>query len=145
MTNSMVENIVYWMNSFLTSTSVSPHNLSPANIVTGRAKPDFKHPQLPFGAYVMAYDGTSNNMEARALPCIALKPSNKWGGCYMMSILTGKRIHAYKWTELPISNEVIDKVHELATEENQPELIDKIPLFEWEIGVLISDEADEEE
>ena len=62
---------------------------------------------------------------------MALAPSNEWGGFYFMSILTGKKIHAYKWTKLPINDEVIDQVHALAEAEDQPELMNGSVFFEW--------------
>ena len=71
----------------------------------------------------MAYIGTKNNMKSRSVPAIALAPSNGWGGFYFMSILTGRKIHAYKWVTIPINDEVIDQVHALADAEEQPELM----------------------
>ena len=47
-----------------------------------------------------------------------------------MSLVSGKRIHGYKWIELPISDDVIERVHELATGENQPELVNGNISFE---------------
>ena len=52
----------------------------------------------------------------------------------------GKKIHAYDWTELPIDKDVIDRVEELSTSENQPEIIDNLPLFEWRAGESILDD-----
>ena len=60
-----------------------------------------------------------------------------------MSLLTGKRIHRYIWEELPIGDDVIDRVHDLATDEKQPELVDGIPLFEWSNGKIIEDDNDD--
>ena len=73
-------------------------------------------------------------MQSRGVPAIALKPANQQGGNYFMSLLAGKRLHAYKWTEFPIPDEVITRVHEMAEEEGQKELVNETPLFEWNIG-----------
>ena len=59
-----------------------------------------------------------------------------------MLLLTGKRIHGYQWQELPISEEVIDRVHYLAKEEKQPALINGELLFEWNLGLPIEEERD---
>ena len=142
MSHSLVENAVYWLNSFPTTTN-APSNMSPAAVVIRRSHPNFKYKYLPFGSFVMAYCGTKNNMEHRSVSSIALKPSNEIGGYYFMLLFTGKRIHAYKWTEVPISKDVIDAAHALAIEEKQPKLVNKTPIFEWEIGVPISNEADD--
>ena len=57
-----------------------------------------------------------------------------------MSLLTGKRIHGYIWDELPIGDDVIERVHELALEEKQPELVDGMSLFEWSNGEILEDD-----
>ena len=79
----------------------------------------------------MIYIGTKNNMKARSVPGIVLAPSNEWGGHYFMSLLSGKRVHGYTWTEVPIGADVIERVHELASIEQQPELVDGTVSFEW--------------
>ena len=55
-----------------------------------------------------------------------------------MSLHTGKRIHSYHWDKLPIPDEVIDRVEELAKLESQPLLTNKQPMFEWSPGVPIT-------
>ena len=126
----LVRFVIYWLNAIPPTTGVSA-TISPSSIVRGTSKPNFKYEHLSFGTYIMAYVGTKNNMKARSVPAIALTPSNEWGGFYCMSLLTGKRIHAYKWTQLPINDEVIDQVHSLALAENQPELVKGSVFFEW--------------
>ena len=139
MVNSLVEYVLFWLNAFPTTNGASD-TLSPANIVTGRRKPDFSTPYLPFGTYAIVFNGTSNNMTSRGIPAIALKPSNDRGGCYFMSILTGKKIHAYQWHELPTPTEVIQQVHLLAKAEGRKKMTNGIPTFEWNIGDPIQDE-----
>ena len=43
---------------------------------------------------------------------------------------------------MPIPDEVIERVHELATGEGQKELIDGSPIFEWDVGTPIEDLSD---
>ena len=64
-----------------------------------------------------------------------------------MSLLSGKRIHSHNWTELPFDNDVIARVEGLASKENQLELPDKSPIFEWAPGIEIEpiDEEDKSE
>ena len=130
MTLMLVEFVLYWVNAIPAADGFSKHT-SPSTIVKGLPKPDFRHKHLAFGSYCMTYIGTKNNMKARSIPTISLAPSNQWGGHYFMSLITGKRVHAYKWFELPINDEVIARIHELATQENQPKLIDGYVSFEW--------------
>ena len=54
-----------------------------------------------------------------------------------MSLLTGKQLHAYNWTELPIDDYVIDRVEVLAKDENQPVMTNGYPIFERAPGVPI--------
>ena len=44
------------------------------------------------------------------------------------------------WEELPIDEDVIERVERLAMEENQPMHNDKYPLFEWSPGLVINDD-----
>ena len=48
-----------------------------------------------------------------------------------MSLYTGKRINSYVWEELPISDEVKERVEELAEQQKQPKFTDGMPTFDW--------------
>ena len=103
--------------------------MSPSTIVLGLPKPNMKHKTIVFGAHAMVYTGTNNKMNARSIPAIALNASNEHGGHYFMSLYSGKRIHGYEWRELPIDEEVITRVEELAEEEEAPEMKRGYPIF----------------
>ena len=45
-----------------------------------------------------------------------------------MSLNTGKRIHGHQWDELAITDEVIDRVHELAAKEKADFLDESLSL-----------------
>ena len=62
-------------------------------IVEGKENFNFGVKRIPYGAYAMVYVETRNDMKARSVPGIALKPSNNDGGQYFMPLYTGKRIH----------------------------------------------------
>jgi Reverse transcriptase (RNA-dependent DNA polymerase) len=95
--------------------------LSPATIVTGVHKPDYRTMPLEFGTYVQVYDGTSNNTKSRTLGAIATNPTgNSSGDYFFMSLATGARIHRRSWTVLPISDSVISRVEAIAYEEEMP-------------------------
>ena len=53
-------------------------------------------------------------MKKRSVPEIALKVSNEEGVYFFMSLYTGKRLHSYIWEEMPIDQETIDRVDQLA-------------------------------
>ena len=143
MTKALVEGVIYWLNNFPSKNGIS-QTMSPASIVLGRPKPDFNHKRITFGSYALAYHDTDNTMKRRAVPAIALKESNEHGGHYFMSLHTGKQIHSYRWKELPIDQEVEDRVDELAKKEGRKIMADKYPMFEWQPGVPILDGVPEE-
>ena len=87
----------------------------------------------------MVYMGTKGNMKKRCVPAIALKASNEEGGYFFMSLYTGKRLHSYIWEDIPIDQDTIDRVDQLAREEKQPVLDNTQPLFEWLSGKEIED------
>ena len=144
MTQHLVESRVSWLNKFPSKTSIS-QTMSPATIVLGLPKPDMNINRIPFGSYAMAYTRTRNDMSTRSIPGIALSEANEKGGAYFMSLYTGRKIHAFGWKELPIHEDVINRVEQLAEEENQPTMNDRVPLFEWEPGREILDDENEEE
>jgi hypothetical protein len=95
--------------------------MSPATIVTGQPKTDYRTLRLEFGTYVQVYDGTSNDTKSRTLSAIATNPTgNASGDYYFMSLATGNRIHHRSWTVLPISDSVISRVEAIATNEKMP-------------------------
>ena len=118
--------------------------MSPSSIVEGKPKPDMNTKRIVYGSHAMAFIGTKNNMARRSVPAIALSPSNLHRGHYFMSLCTGKRLHSYEWDELPIDEEVIARVEELATEKDAPLMDDGYPMLEWAPGVPIIDEVDAE-
>ena len=67
----------------------------------------------------MVYVGTHNNMQKRSVPAIALKASNEEGGYFSCHIRE----------DLPIDQDTIDRVEQLAREEKQPFLDNNQPLF----------------
>ena len=130
MTIGLIQGAVKWLNAFPSSTGISK-TMSPSTIVLGLPKPNMKYKTIVFGAHAMVYTGTNNKMDARSIPAIALNASNEHGGHYFMSLYSGKRIHSYEWKELPIDEEVIARVEELAEEEEAPEMKRGYPIFTW--------------
>ena len=55
-------------------------------------------------------------MIPRTIGTIALRPTgNAQGGHFFMSLSTGRVISRYRWTELPMPQDVIDRVHHIAS------------------------------
>ena len=143
MTQAIIEDTVNWLNAFPHRDGIS-ETISPAGLVQGRPKPDYKNLKIEFGSYAQVYDRTINNQRGRTTGAIALRPSNEQGAYYFMSLSTGKRINGNQWTELPISDYVIDRVEELGKREGAPIMKDGYPIFEWSPGERIYLDEDEE-
>ena len=58
-----------------------------------------------------------------------------------MPLNTGRQIHSYQWTELPIPEQVIERVYFMAKKQNQPRLVDQTPHFEWRPDSPIAEEV----
>ena len=133
MTNSMVENVINWLNAFPMKSGIS-QTMGPSTIVLGKPAPDVSRKCAVFGSYVMGFTRTKNDMTERSEKAISLGTQKDSGAHYFMSLRSGKRIKCHRWEELPITQEIIDRVEDLAREENQIKLVNGIPLFEWEDG-----------
>ena len=143
MVRSLVEGIVEILNAFPSENGVSS-TMSPSTIVEGKPKLDLQKKMICFGSYAIVYTDTTNDSKARGEPGIALRKSNNAGGHYFMSLYSGRRIHGYSWDELPVDDYVIERVENLAEEQEQPIMHNGMPSFEWAPGVDISDIWDDE-
>ena len=57
---------------------------------------------LNLGAYVQLFEGTNNTQHSRSVGLVALNPPGEKGGYYFMSLRTGRKLHDFIWTQLPI-------------------------------------------
>ena len=144
MVRSLIKVIGDILNAFPSPGSIS-YTLSPSTVVEGKAKLDLSKDIIVFGVYALVYTDTINNMKSRYVPAIALKQSNNVGGHYFMSLYSGKKIHGYKWKELPIDDYVITRLEELAKAEKQPIMHYGLPNFEWNPEESITDVLKNEE
>jgi hypothetical protein len=122
----LVYSTTIWLNAFPPKDGVSSH-LSPRNIITGITFDYDKHCRAQFGSYVQTHEepATPSTMqEARTLGAICLGPTGNIQGSYkFLNLRTGQRITRQKWTDLPMPQEVIDRVNELGKANGQPELL----------------------
>ena len=118
MPGRMIINLVYasvfWLNCFYPSGSICG-DLSPRTIITGQTIDFNRHVKHEFGAYVQTHEANDNTMRERTVGAIALRPtSNEQGSYYYLSLSTGRKINCLRATELPMPQDVIDRVHFLA-------------------------------
>jgi len=131
-----------WLNAYPYKHGIS-NTYSPSAIIQGKGPIDVSTLRVTFGAYCEVYGGTDNTNKERKISCIALRPCNNKGGYYFLNLETGRKIHGHDWTELAIPDRIIDRVHELADEENAPALDEEgCPVFEIDVGVPLNAEED---
>jgi len=83
--------------------------------VTGTTINYDKHCRVPFGTYVQVHEQHNNSMASCTSGAIALRPSgNAQGSYYFLNLYSRKRIICNNWTVLPMPNEVINTIHQLA-------------------------------
>lgn len=118
------------------------NTMSPATLVTGVPKSDYRTMKLEFGEYVQVYDGTSNDTKSRTLGAIATNPTgNSNGDYYFMSLATGHRIQRRSWSIVPINDTTISRVEAIALNEGMP-LVDTDDLLtEYDPYAAVDDAA----
>jgi hypothetical protein len=105
---------VFWLNCFPHPHGISP-TLSPRTIVTGQSIDYSNHCKYEFGDYVQTHEEHNNDMAERTIGAIATRPSgNTQGGFFFYSLNSGKCIHRYNATPLPMPNEILNRIHVLA-------------------------------
>ena len=114
MTRSLVQNMATFLNMFPSKNGISS-DLIPAAITLGSHNPDYNKLKTTLGSYGQVYICTINRTKQITVENIALQPENEWGGHYFMSLVTVKQLHTYIWTELPINEQVMQRVDNLAT------------------------------
>ena len=119
MTRCLVQDMITCLNMFPYQNGISSY-LSPSAIILGSPNLYYNILGIIFGAYAQVCIVTTNSTKQRTVGSIALRPSNERGRYYFMSLATGKQLHAFIWTELPINYQVISRVNYLYIKEKQP-------------------------
>jgi hypothetical protein len=113
MIQGLVGGRIFWLNSFPPEGGIST-TMSPRTIMTGKTIDYSKHCRIMFRAYAQVHEEHDNSMQARTVGAIALRPTGNEQGCvYFMSLATGHQLNRNHWTELPMPQDVINRVHNL--------------------------------
>jgi hypothetical protein len=118
-----VFNVVKLLNLFPTKGGISD-TLSPKTIMSGETLDFKKHLSMQIGQYCQVHeeDIPRNIQVARTKGAISLGPSgNLQGGFKFMALNYGKKIVRRSWDVIPMSDVVINRVHELG--KDQPRLL----------------------
>jgi hypothetical protein len=122
MLTHMIFFAVKMLNNFPVKGGISTE-YSPKTIMSGQTL-NYKQCSLPFGTYCQVHeeDGQRNSLAARTQGAISLGPStNRQGGQLFYSLNTGKVISRRSYTTLPMPENVITRINELAAD--QPHLL----------------------
>ena len=117
----LVADVLRKRNQFVAEDGVSD-KMSPLTIVHGDGPPDLNKMKFEFGEYGQAFcdNKITNTNTTRSIDAIALSVTpNKQGQYKFMISNTGRIIYRRKLTPLPITNNVIRQVHELAKKDKQ--------------------------
>ena len=60
-----------------------------------------------------------------------------------MHLSNSKNLHTLIWTEPPNNYQVIQRLKNLDTKQKQPEMNKGYPIFEWILGIPITNQADD--
>jgi Reverse transcriptase (RNA-dependent DNA polymerase) len=104
------------MNFFPPQGGISPY-YSPRAILHQRTLDYNKHCSIPFGAYVQAHDepNIKNTQQPRTIDCVYLRYTDNYqGGHQLLDLNTGRTIKRRTVTQIPITQNVIDMVENLA-------------------------------
>ena len=108
-------------------------NVSPLSFVTGRGVVDYKNIKLDFGSHVELFkdnEFSSKTNNPRSIPALCMGFTGYHNpGMKFVSLVTGRRIRVDYWKELPIPQWFIDRVHELAEQQQQPHMSAGIPFI----------------
>jgi hypothetical protein len=110
----LVMGAILWINSFPPDDGAS-RDVSPHALMTGQEINYSHHCRIETGAYAQVHEEHTNNMAPRTVGAIALRPTgNAQGTYYFFSLNTGRRLNRSHWTEVPMPQEVVSRVHSMA-------------------------------
>lgn len=142
MTIGIIKTTTKYCNAFYGADNVGD-KLSPRNIVLGLPNLSYKRVcqmRTCMPAMVTVKRKKTNTMSTRAVEAIALSPQNDHGAWYFQSLSTGRKIRSHIYKPLPISDRIINRVKELGTQDNMPDIQDGRMIFEWTPGDPIDDD-----
>ena len=100
---SFISCVVTWFDTFPTRGVLSKTTV-PSMIVKGKPNTDFNQERIVFLSYSLFYIGTSNNINRRSMPYIALNEPNNHEVHYFVILYTVKILLSYDCTELHIDD-----------------------------------------
>ena len=135
----LARNAVFWWNA-LPHESSSLYPQSGRYVMDGRIIDYERHIRIPFGAYAQIHETHDNTMVPRTVGAICLGPTgNQQGTHYFLSLQTGRVLKRTNFTELPMPDDVIDRVSALGRQQGMPRSL----TFGDRYGHILHDGANE--
>ena len=147
MLNYLVEEVLKFKNSLPTTTGISD-TISPSTLVLGKPTLDYNEMRIEFGSYAQVFEErrVTNTTATRSIGAIALASYPDSIGQYpFMNINTGRLLYRRKFTVLPVTDYVVQRVNELGKRDKQAPIDGGCPLVEWRPGRAVSDETTNQE
>jgi hypothetical protein len=139
-----MKNTVLWLNAFPKADGISK-KFSPFYIIHGRHLTFDLHARCLFVQYVQTHEEHSNGMEPHTTGAICLGPTgNAHGTHYFFSLTTGQRIERTRWTELPMPQDVIDRINSIGRKQGMPTKLTFANRHAHEIRDHLEDFADDD-
>jgi AAA ATPase containing von Willebrand factor type A (vWA) domain len=138
MLRGLIRKVVLMTNAVPSESGVSD-TLSPRNLIENLPHLDYHSIKIAFGSYVQVAvdEQITITPRPRTIGCIVLDPTGTNQKYRLMSLESGKKVSGRIVRILPITDEVIDRVNELGTQQKQPRIQDGRLLFEWRPGVPV--------
>jgi Cobalamin biosynthesis protein CobT (nicotinate-mononucleotide:5, 6-dimethylbenzimidazole phosphoribosyltransferase) len=135
MLRGLIRKVILMANAFPSEHGVS-NVLSPRNLVDNLPNLDYNSIKIPFGSYCqIAIDETiTNTTRPRTIGAIVLDPTGLNRKYRFMSLESGKRVSGRIVQILPVTDEVVERVDEIGTQQRQSRIRDGRLLFEWRPG-----------
>ena len=108
----MVYSAVWWRNMFPLLAGISTTQ-SPAEIVLNRKLDHAKHCGIELFEYAQTHEEHDNTMSTRTVGAIATRPTGD-GSYNFINLSTGRVINRRSFTRLPLPEDAITRVHNLA-------------------------------
>ena len=122
--------------------------LSLMMLVTGIGEIDYNKLTLEFGSYVQVHESNerTNDQQPRTFGAIAMSMTRNASGHHnFLNLNTGKLVQRRCYTDLPITQSVIERVKQLAISTGQPPMVQDGLLFEWgESDPITDDDPDDD-
>jgi Histone chaperone involved in gene silencing len=138
MLRGLIRKVVLMTNAVPSKSGISD-TLSPRNIVDNLPHIDYHSIKITFGSYVQVAvdEQITNTTRPRTIGCIVLDPVGVNQKYRLMSLESGKRVSGRIVKTLPVTDEVIDRVNYLGSQQKQPRIRDGRLLFEWRPGIPV--------